>query len=223
MILNPKDMARDVFSAIRAYVQKAMAPVIRRIEQVEQKHAELSGALHGLSQSALTQDALQDHIEESFNKFSERDLTAGERKELLDGMQPYIEAAHKAWAIDWERNATELMLKAIANIPEPQNGKDGEDGKDALELEDFDVELKDEGRVLMLKFCTGERQKVREIPTGMVIYRDVFSKAEKYQRGDSVTYAGSLWIARKDNPGTPGDGDGWRLAAKRGRDGKDAQ
>jgi hypothetical protein len=54
-------------------------------------------------------------------------------------------------------------------------------------------------------------------------YRGVFSTAETYLRHNSVTHGGSTWIAERDDPGTPAvDGTGWRLAVKRGRDGRNA-
>ena len=40
-----------------------------------------------------------------------------------------------------------------------------------------------------------------------------------YERGDAVTYGGSLWIAQRDTNEYPrGEDSGWRLAVKRGRD-----
>ena len=52
-------------------------------------------------------------------------------------------------------------------------------------------------------------------------YRGVWQPAEAYEKGNLATYDGSLWIAIDENPGKPG-ASGWQLAAKRGRDGKDA-
>jgi hypothetical protein len=55
-------------------------------------------------------------------------------------------------------------------------------------------------------------------------YRDVWSADTKYHVGDVVTYAGSMWVAKViNNAVKPGDSAGvWRLAVKRGRDGRDA-
>jgi hypothetical protein len=54
-------------------------------------------------------------------------------------------------------------------------------------------------------------------------YRGVFSGAESYQKHNSVTHQGGVWIATRDDPGVPGiDGNGWRLAVKRGKDGRGA-
>lgn len=58
----------------------------------------------------------------------------------------------------------------------------------------------------------------------VVIDRGIYRNGEKYSKGDSVSWDGSIWIALADvdkagdRPGQPE----WRLAVKRGRDGKDA-
>lgn len=57
-----------------------------------------------------------------------------------------------------------------------------------------------------------------------MIYRSVFREGEQYQRGDTVTWGGSLWHANEDTQEKPADGSkAWQLAAKRGRDGKDGR
>lgn len=54
------------------------------------------------------------------------------------------------------------------------------------------------------------------------LYRGLW-KAGSYQRGDEVTSDGSQFIAMRDTDKEPGTIDsGWRLACKRGRDGKKA-
>ena len=59
-------------------------------------------------------------------------------------------------------------------------------------------------------------------PTG-VDYRGVWRKGCSYSRNMAVSHSGSLWIAIKDYPEKePGDANsGFRLAVKKGRDGKD--
>jgi hypothetical protein len=55
----------------------------------------------------------------------------------------------------------------------------------------------------------------------IVIDKGVYKQADSYHAGDGVTWAGSYWIAQKDEPSQkPGEGQGWRLAVKKGRDGK---
>lgn len=56
----------------------------------------------------------------------------------------------------------------------------------------------------------------------IVIDRGVYRADERYAKGDGVTWGGSYSIAQKDEPqGEPGKSDDWRLAVRRGRDGKD--
>ena len=53
-------------------------------------------------------------------------------------------------------------------------------------------------------------------------YLGVHEHGRAYGKGDFVTKDGSLWAALRDHPGEPGtERSGWRLAVKRGRDGRD--
>jgi collagen type III alpha len=57
-----------------------------------------------------------------------------------------------------------------------------------------------------------------------VIDRGVYKAGETYEPGDAVTWGGSLWIAQKQTDAKPDTPEsGFRLAVKRGRDGKDAK
>lgn len=116
-------------------------------------------------------------------------------------------------------------------------GEAGRDGRDASDLEvigkmiseqlerqfaqllaGFKVSSPDDGRTLVFEALTAKH----EIKTGLVLYRDIYRPEEKYERSDCVTFGGSVWIAQVDNPtDKPGISDQWRLAVKRGRDGKD--
>lgn len=59
----------------------------------------------------------------------------------------------------------------------------------------------------------------KEMVLPIVIDRGVFVPEKKYALNDGVTYAGSYWLAVKDEPqGTPGSSDDFRLAVKKGRD-----
>lgn len=62
-----------------------------------------------------------------------------------------------------------------------------------------------------------ERIEVLERQQKSLRYRGVHQRAETYERNNLVTHDGSLWIALNDDPGKPGEGDGWQLVAKGGR------
>lgn len=55
-------------------------------------------------------------------------------------------------------------------------------------------------------------------------YQGTYENDRQYQRGQFVTFNGSLWHANKTTKQSPGSGSSdWQLAVKRGRDGKDAK
>lgn len=67
----------------------------------------------------------------------------------------------------------------------------------------------------------GESSKEFTVPG--VEDKGIFREGDEYLKGDGVTFGGSWFLAQKDAPaGKPGSSEDWRLAAKRGRDGKDA-
>lgn len=109
----------------------------------------------------------------------------------------------------------EAAEKITAVIPKPKDGADG------FSLDDFDVSLAEDGRTLTLKFERGDLKRERTIKLETLIYREVWREGE-YERGDVVTWGGSIFIAQRKPTGKPGDPDsGWKLAVKHGRDGRD--
>lgn len=52
-------------------------------------------------------------------------------------------------------------------------------------------------------------------------YEGVYEAGKSYRKGQAATFAGSLWIAQRDTDGSPGTGDAWKLAVRKGRDAKE--
>ncbi len=119
--------------------------------------------------------------------------------------------------LSWERQARDTFEKAADRMPIPK------DGRDALPLESFDLSLAEDGRTVTVKMQAGETVMEKSLRIATVLDRGPYRGEEQYEKGDSVTHGGSLWIAQQDAPeGAPGmGGKGWRLAVKKGRDGKD--
>lgn len=102
-------------------------------------------------------------------------------------------------------------------------GENGAAGRDGFALEDFDSEVRNGGRVLVLKFEAGEVLHTIEHQLDTMIYRGVFKEGQAYERGDTATFGGSLWHCDEPTTDKPGEASkAWTLCAKRGRDGKDA-
>lgn len=119
-----------------------------------------------------------------------------------------------------QRLVEDEVAKAVAALPAAEPGKDGQSWEDmAL--------VRTGPRTVELSFDHGERRNTFELEFPVPLYRGVFSAGGDYQEGDMVTFGGSLWHFNGAEDGAeagkPGDGSkAWTLAAKRGRDGKDA-
>lgn len=102
------------------------------------------------------------------------------------------------------------------------NGMDGWDcivnGYQAIEIE-WESER---SLCIAMKMSNGQEQRFsKAFP--VLIDRGVFREGNLYKAGDCVSFGGSIWTAKEDTDSKPGEGpdSGWRLAVKRGRDGKD--
>lgn len=103
-----------------------------------------------------------------------------------------------------------------------RDGEKGADGRDGFGFEDLDACVLNDDRTIELSFRRGEEEKCFTFKWPTMIYRGVFKDGEEYQPGDMVTWGGSLWHCDKQTTAKPGTED-WTLAAKKGRDGKDAK
>lgn len=116
---------------------------------------------------------------------------------------------------DADMAALKLQLdEAVAAIPRPRDGVDG------LGFDDLTVEYDGE-RTVTWRFEKGERVKEFAMAMPVILDRGVYTAGKGYEPGDGVTWAGSYWIAQRATDAKPGDGEGWRLAVKKGRDGKE--
>lgn len=100
---------------------------------------------------------------------------------------------------------------------------EGKDGAPGLGFDDMEVAFDGE-RSFSLEFARGDQVKTFTFALPMMIDRGVYRTGQAYEKGDCVTYGGSLWIAQADTDTKPDGADsGWRLSVKRGRDGKSAE
>ena len=120
--------------------------------------------------------------------------------------------------------------------PRGEKGEDGRDGRDGAAITESELKALREAHAAEIDSLVTERLgslrlegrewKMGDTVIGTVpvpVYRGVW-KAGDYERGDLVTWGGSLWHCDAPTKAKPGDGDtNWTLAAKRGRDGKDAR
>lgn len=156
-----------------------------------------------------------------------KDGTAG-----LDGKSfsaadaaPLIEAAIAKYALDFERRVQDILQRAIERIPAPKDGRDGaagRDGVDGLSFADFDLKHVGERDWLMV-VARGDIKREFKLHLPGFIDRNVYQEGKAYEVGDGVTFGGSFWIAQRDTNAKPSTDDSWRLAVKKGRDGRSAE
>lgn len=133
--------------------------------------------------------------------------------------------------------ALDSLHQRIDGMPAPRDGRDGrdgskgedgkdgqpgKDGQDGLGFEDLEV-VHDGERTVTLRFARGDQVKEFPIVFPVVLDRGVYRQGEAYARGDAVTFGGSLFIAQEPTGEKPETGGSWRLAVKRGRDGREAK
>lgn len=135
----------------------------------------------------------------------------------VDEVAAVFERRFSDLTLSWERQARDTFERAVDRMPAPK------DGRDALPLESFDLSLAEDGRTVTVKMQAGDKVLEKSLKIASVIDRGAYKSQSEYECGDAVTHGGSLWIAQQDSPeGAPGmGGKGWRLAVKKGRDGKD--
>ena len=133
----------------------------------------------------------------------------------VDDLKPFLDASIAKWQLDFERIAYDTLQKSVAMFPKPEKGEKGQDGFGIDSFEQTDE------RTVKAVFKRGDELIEKEFKFPAVIYKGVYQKG-LWQEGDAVTYAGSLWIAKRDTEDTPSQSDAWQLSVKRGSNGKDA-
>lgn len=214
--------AEDVAPLIREEVAKAVAEVPPAkdgesitADDVRPMLTELvDSAVKSLPPASSGKDAdmtaLKDHLVELVKGIQ---LPSVPTAEEIGGL---FERRFSDLTLHWERSVREETIKALDRIPAPK------DGRDALPLESFELELGEDGRTVTVKMQAGDALIEKSVKIASVIDRGVFSAEKSYEQGDGTTYGGCYWIAQKDEPaGVPGGSNDWRMAVKKGRDGKD--
>lgn len=102
------------------------------------------------------------------------------------------------------------------------DGKDGEngaDGQDGLGFDDMQIEHDGE-RGFSFKLTRGDVTKTFDFSVPVAIYRGVYKQGQTYERGDMVTFGGSIWHANEATDAKPETSKAWQLSVKRGDQGK---
>ena len=200
--MDIEKFAAAMAPVIRASIERATAPLLERIAELEAR--EIPVPLKG-DRGEAGRDGADGKDGDSVS---------------VDDVERMVESKVSGWALDFERRAQGALERAVDRIPRPADGKDGRDGVDGLGFDDLSVDHDGERRIA-LKFTRAGICKEFAVELPVVLDRGVYKAEGEYQKGDAVTWGGSLWIAQKDGPESkPGEDWSWRLAVKKGRDGK---
>lgn len=113
---------------------------------------------------------------------------------------------------DVDMDAIERSIaEKFAALPKPQDGVDG------VGFDDMLCEVREDGVYLVWE--KGDLVKEARLP--VPLDRGVWKSEAAYKPGDGVTWGGQFWICQAETVEKPGTDAGWRLAVKKGRDGKD--
>lgn len=204
---NGEALGAKVVEIVKGYIARSLSDLGARLKALEEAVAALPAPERGEAGPA----GADGKDGQDGSSVTEADLDAA------------VERRAAGWELAFERRASDLLQKMADRMPQPVNGKDGADGRDALQVEDFELEAKDGGRVIMVRLKCGDRIVEREVETALVLDRGVFVAEFQYRAGDCVTWGGSTWIAQRSTNAKPETDDSWRLAVKRGRDGKEGR
>lgn len=214
-----KDIASTVKESISDAIKKVSDKYESRISSLEKALKELPAPEKGEKGDSITIEDVRPLIKEAIEAIEiplpkdGKDGVSPDPADVAKAMEPLF----AKWELDFERRAYNVLDRAVERMPKPK------DGKDALEVKDFDIVLGDDMRTLTVSLKAGEQVVQKSIKIPAIIDRGVHSDEKEYSHGDGVTYAGSFWICQKDRPqGKPSSSEDWRLAVKKGRDGKES-
>lgn len=199
---------------VRDHVQRVTAPLLARIETLEQRELVLP------EKGDPGRDVDMAEVARRIERAVESAVSALPAPK--DG-EPGQDGVGLADALkDADGNLVLVMTDGRTKSLGKIDGRDGEPGRDGLGFDDLNVEQVGERTVrFMLKRDADAAEFDVTFP--VPIYRGVFKEGAAYEPGDLATWAGSLWHCNEAKGMKPGSPDsGWQLAAKAGRPGKDA-
>lgn len=241
-MFDGKAFGQEVVSVVKAHLDKSIAPLLERIDALQAELDVLKALPPGKDGKdgkdgadgapGKDGDPGKDGIDGQPGKDGADGIDGKDGASGVDGKDgaPGLNGKDGADVIDAmidrEGNLVFTMsdgrMKNVGLVVgrDGEAGKDGAkgaDGRDGFGFEDLALDIREDGA--FLRFMRGEQTKEFRLP--IVIDRGVFKEGSSYQHGDGVTWGGSFWIAQDETAEKPDSGKGWRLAVKKGRDGKD--
>lgn len=197
MSFDGKAFGAEMTEIVKGYVDRATAPLLKRIEELEARPLPIDG------------------------KDGRDGVDGKDGRDGIDGKDApgFAEVLKDNGELVIVLQDGTVRRTGIRDGEKGENGTDGKDGRDGFSLDDFDVDKGDDGRTYILKFDGGDIVHEYELTFPVPVYCGVFKEGDTYVPGDLVTWGGSLWHCDKQTTAKPGTDD-WTLSVKKGRDGK---
>lgn len=211
------------FKKMQAALDQRLAGLMERLAQLEARQVPPAG-MGAKEVQALIEQAIKAIPAPEQPKFRQPEDGEPGRDALQIEILPYIDP-DRTYARGTYASHRGGVLRAARTTDYLDTLKDGE----TVETKGWQVVLNgiaeqlveqiDERTFAVKSVSTSGAVVEKKIAMPVMIYRGIWREAE-YQRGDTTTWAGSLWHCEKPTKEKPGTGPDWRLAAKRGADGK---
>lgn len=249
--MDIKALGDQIVSTVKEFVARRLEDVTTRLDEVVARLDSLPVPKDGQPGKDADMEALAVVIDERVKEQSSavRESLLGVVAEQINRMHEAVEAVKNIAPPqfdkpkDGEPGRDALDLDVMLSIDEERRyrrgcyathkgglwktirtseGMDGweciVDGVDAVE-----IEMSGDREITIKTRMSSGREVSKSFSVPVVLDRGVFKDGTAYKAGDGVTWAGSFWIAQRDTSEKPDMADsGFRLAVKRGRDGKEA-
>jgi hypothetical protein len=213
-MIDARVFGAEVAGMVKDYVGQALAPVLAENEGLRKANESLVARI-GALEAREVRDGIdgKDGAPGAHGEPGER----GEKGDKGDKGEPGAGVADAL--MDREGHLLLTLTDGKSLKVGPIVGRDGKDG---LGFEDMAVDYDGE-RTLHLSWEKDGARKEHSLRFSVPLYRGTFASGADYEKGDCVTWGGSIWIAQVDAPeGNPSEASkDWKLAVKRGRNGKE--
>lgn len=214
--MDPEKIAAAIAASVQARVEKAIAPLLARLDALEAKEMpDLAGEL-------LASDRLKTLIDlqvtEAVAEIVPEPGKDGEKGEPgADGVGLAGFVVNEAGELVATNTKGEAFnLGRIRGY----DGKDGEKGADGLGFEDMSVRF-NEDSTFTLMYQRGDQVKEFTSPQLGVRHKGYWRDGHKAVAGDLWVHAGTCWVAKCETQATPSRvSEDWEIFASKGRDGE---
>ncbi|MCE8052282.1 hypothetical protein HOP61_13305 [Halomonas daqingensis] len=204
MKFNPAEL----IAGIKSYIDRRLAPVSKRLNDLEMvqkahKDVDISSLVEAEVEKRLAS------IPAPINGRDGRDALQIEILPAIDTEKSYPRGTYaKHGGGLWRAYQSTTGLHGWECIV---------DGVKSVEIEQTDTKA----FTIKTLMSSGEEQaQVFTLP--VTVYKGTYVESESYTKGDLVTWGGSVWHSEiEENTTKPGAGEEWKLAVKKGQNGRD--